>query len=130
MEAVRIPPTEKTPEIILNPNGFIKILGRAIDESMSSYPEQVMNWLSDYVEEPAEKTEVTVALEYLNSYNTIILSSFLRKIDEVKAKSGTLLIKWYIEKDDEDLQDRAEALSSTFHLPVECILTDKIRSIF
>ena len=130
MEELHISPTEKTPDIILDPKGVIKIKGRAIDESRTAYPEQIMEWLGHYLLKPADSTEVVIALEYLNSFNTLILSNILKKVAEVKQKSKMLFIKWYIEEDDEDLMDRAEYISSTFNLPVEIIPTSKIKSLY
>ncbi|HVN59110.1 MAG TPA: SiaC family regulatory phosphoprotein [Bacteroidales bacterium] len=130
MEELHISPTEKTPDIILNPKGVLKIKGRAIDESRTAYPELIMDWLGLYLSHPADSTEVVIALEYLNSFNTLILSNILKKIAEVKLQSKRLFIKWYIEEDDEDLMDRAEYISSTFNLPVEIIPTAKIKSLY
>lgn len=127
---IHILPTDKTPDIILNPEGFIKIKGRAIDETKTSYPEQIMKWIEDYILNPVESTEVVIALEYLNSFNTIILTSILRKLSQVNQKSKKLVIKWYIENDDEDLLDRGESISSTFNLPIEFIMTDNIKKLY
>ncbi len=130
MNLVHIPPTEKTPDIILDPKGIVRITGRAIDESKSSYPELTSTWLDNYILNPARSTEVMIALEYLNSFNTIIITGILKKIARIRERSGTLFIKWYIEEDDEDLKDRAESIASTFELPVEIIMTDKIKSYY
>jgi hypothetical protein len=130
LEKVHILPSEKTPEIDLNPNGSIKISGRAIDENIRKAPEQVMNWLENYISDPAEKTDVTVALEYLNSFNTIILTSILRKIYQVKQKSKDIVIKWYIENDDDDLRDRGESISTAFNLPIEFYGVEDIKSMY
>ncbi len=120
-------PTEKTPEVILNPGGFIKIKGRAIDENPTSVPKEILSWIDAYLLNPAGSTEVIIALEYLNSFNTIILTSILRKLSLVKKQSGDLIIKWYIEDDDDDLLDRGESISSAFNIPIEFIMTDDIK---
>ena len=74
-DEVHILPTKKTPEVILNPEGFIKIKGRAIDESRAGVPEQIVKWIDAYLLDPAESTEVIIALEFLNSFYTIILTA-------------------------------------------------------
>jgi len=130
MEELHILPTEKTPDVIMNPRGSIKIRGRAIDESRTAYPERIMNWLDEYLAQPADSTDVMIALEYLNSFNTLILSNILKRIAEVKQKSKGIFIKWYIEEDDEDLLEKGESISSTFNLPIEFIMTDKIKSFY
>ena len=125
---VHIEPTEKTPDFVLNPKGFIKIKGRAIDENLRKAPEQIMRWIDSYLLNPVDTTEVIIALEYLNSFNTIILTSILRKLSQVTQQSKELVVKWYIENDDDDLLDRGESISSAFEIPIEFIMTDDIKS--
>jgi hypothetical protein len=127
---VHILPTDKTPDIILDPHGIIKIKGRAIDENVRKAPEKVMEWIDSYLLEPADTTDVTIALEYLNSFNTIILTTILRKLALVKEQSKRLNIRWYIEKDDDDLLDRVESISSAFSMPIEMETVDEIKSLY
>jgi|ERR1035437_9536966 hypothetical protein len=130
MEEVHILATNKNPEVLLNPEGIIKIKGRAIDESRTKFSEQVMTWIDSYILNPAHSTEVTIALEYLNSFNSIILASFLKKLSQLNQQSRKLVIHWYIEEDDEDLLERGQYISSTLNIPIEFIMTDQIRSFF
>lgn len=128
IKEAHILPTEKTPDILLNPKGIIKIKGRAIDENPSAVPREIMSWIDAYLLDPADSTEVMIALEYLNSYNTIFITSILRKLHQVKRLSKNLIIKWYIEDDDDDLLDRGESISSAFNIPIEFIMTEDIKS--
>jgi hypothetical protein len=130
IDVVHILPTNNTPEVLLNPEGIIKIKGRAIDESKTKFSEQTMIWIDAYLLKPAKSTEVTIALEYLNSFNSIILASVLKKLSQVNQKSKKLVIKWYIEEDDDDLLERGESISSTFNIPIEFIMTDQIKSLY
>ncbi|MCX6302033.1 MAG: SiaC family regulatory phosphoprotein [Bacteroidia bacterium] len=126
MDKVHILPTNTTPEVMLDPRGFIKIKGRAIDERRSKSPEQITDWIDAYVLNPAGMTEVTVALEFLNSFNTLILTSLLRKIVQVIQHGKNITVKWYYEEDDVDLFERGEYISNTIDVPFEFIATDKI----
>jgi hypothetical protein len=130
IEEVNILPTNKTPEILLNPEGIIKIKGRAIDESRTKFSDQIMTWIDAYLLNPAKSTEVIIALEYLNSFNSIILASILKKLSQVNQQSKKLVIKWYVEEDDDDLLERGEYISSTFNIPIEFIKTDNIKSCY
>jgi hypothetical protein len=123
---VHIPPTNTTPEMILNPDGNIKIKGRAIDESRSKMPEPLTNWIDSYLNKPADSTQVKIALEFLNSYNTIILTSILKRIAQVTQQGKRLSIRWYYEEDDVDIFERGEYISSIINFPIEFIATDKI----
>lgn len=126
MDKVHILPTNTTPEVMLDPRGFIKIKGRAIDERRSKSPEQITDWIDAYVLNPAGMTEVTVALEFLNSFNTLIITSLLRKIVQVIQHGKNITVKWYYEEDDVDLFERGEYISNTIDVPFEFIATDKI----
>ena len=128
IEVVHILPTNKTPEVLLNPEGIIKIKGRAIDESRTKFSDQIMIWIDAYLLNPAISTKVTIALEYLNSYNSIILASALKKLAQVNQQSKKLIIQWYIEVDDDDLLERGKYISSTYNIPIEFITTDQIKS--
>jgi SiaC family regulatory phosphoprotein len=129
-EVVHILPTNKTPEVFLNPKGHIKMTGRAIDESRNKFSDQIIEWVDAYLLNPANLTEVVIALEYLNSYNSIILASILRQIAQVTRQSKKLNIQWYIDQDDDDLLERGKYISSTFNIPIEFIMTEDIKSVY
>ena len=126
IDIVHILPTNKTPEFLLNPEGIIKIKGRAIDESRINDPEEITKWINDYLLNPAELTDVTIALEFLNSFNTIILTSALRRISQVIKQGKKLVIHWYYEEDDVDIYERGEYISLTINVPIEFIITTNI----
>jgi hypothetical protein len=123
---VHILSTSSTPEVLLNPMGIIKIKGRAIDETRANIPEQVKDWIDAYLLNPAELTEVTVALEFLNSFNTLLLTSTLKRISQVIQHGKKIVIHWYYEEDDIDILERGEYISSTINVPIEFIITDNI----
>ena len=126
MEKIHILPTNKTPEILLNPSGQIKIKGRAIDESRSGVPEQLGNWIDEYILSPAESTEVVIALEFLNSFNTLILTSILKKIAQILKVRKKLSVKWYYEEDDVDIYDRGAYIATVIDVPIEFIMVNDV----
>lgn len=128
LEKVHILATNKTPEVLLDPCGMIKIKGRLIDESRTSLPEPVVEWIDLYLQNPADVTEVTIALEFLNSYNTIKLTSALIKISQLLQQRKKLIINWYYEEDDVDIFERGEYISNTIHVPIEFKITTNIAS--
>jgi len=126
VERVHILPTENSPEVFLNPEGIIKIKGRGMVVNKTRVPEQINAWLDDYLLNPAETTDVTVAFEYLNSYSTTILASFLTKISQVIRLNKKFVIHWYYEEDDDDILDRGEYISESLNLPIKFIVIDDI----
>lgn len=129
-ETINIQPTVKTPAVLLDPDGTIKISGRAIDESRTDFSDQIVSWLDNYLLNPARTTTVIIALEYLNSFNSIILMSLLRKLLTVHQNSKMLVIKWYVEEGDDDLLERSQYIASTLDFPIEYILTDNIKNCY
>ena len=122
-------PTGNTPEFLFNSDGIIKIKGRGLTGNNSEVVQSIMNWIDEYLKNPAEITYIIIALEYLNSLSTSILVSILRKLSQVTLQSGKLDIQWYYEEDDEDIIERGEFISSTFNLPVRFHLTNNISEI-
>jgi len=120
---IHILPTDNTPEFLFSPDGILKIRGRGLYGNKTNEIEQIMNWIDEYLLNPAETTYVTIAFEYLNSFSTTVLVTILRKLSKVILKSDKLIIQWYYEEDDEDILERGEFISSTFNLPIEFIPT-------
>ena len=129
LKKVLIPPTKTTPEITLDPKGTIKIKGRAIDESRDKAPEELTKWIDEYVLNPVEQTRVIIALEFLNSFNTMLLTGVLRKVSQVIRKGKQLVIDWYYEEDDVDIFERGEYISNTINIPILFFIAGDIYEI-
>jgi hypothetical protein len=127
-EILHILPTENTPEILLKPEGNIKIKGRGMVLDDTAISTQVMNWLDKYISDPAEITYVSIGFEYLNSYCTSKLVSILRKIAEVASQRKKYQVIWFYEEDDDDILERGEYISATFNIPVSFVLTNDIKT--
>jgi hypothetical protein len=127
-DSIHILPTENTPEILLKPEGIIKIKGRGMVLDNTAITTQVISWLDKYMSDPAEVTYVSIGFEYLNSYCTSKLVSILRKIAEVTLHGKKYHVIWYYEEDDDDIQERGEYISATFNIPVSFVLTNDIKT--
>ena len=121
-DRLHIKPTDTTPEVILDPEGIINIQGRGMVLNETRVPEQIMNWLDNYLLNPAETTDVIIEFEYLNSFSTRILVSILRIISQVVLLNKKLVIHWYYEEGDEDILERGEYISETLDMPIEFIM--------
>jgi hypothetical protein len=84
------------------------------------------NWIDAYILDPAEYTEVIIALEFLNSFNTLLLTATLKKITQILARRKKLVIHWFYEEDDVDIFERGEYISATINVPIEFSVTDNI----
>jgi hypothetical protein len=117
MKELKIPSTKNSPEIVLTPDGAIKIRGRSIHENSIDFFKPVMEWLNEYVKEPADVTCIDINLEYFNSASAKIIVNLLQKISYVQLKNKKFIINWYYEEGDEDILERGEYFSSVLNMP-------------
>jgi hypothetical protein len=117
----KIPPTKNSPEIILSPDGVIKIRGRSISENVSEFFKPISVWIDGYIENPAELTCVDIKLEYFNSASAKVFIQILQKLTYVKLKNKKVIYNWYYEDGDEDILERGEYFSSVLDVPFNFI---------
>jgi SiaC family regulatory phosphoprotein len=121
MKEVRILPTKNSPEIIMNPDGCIKIRGRSIHENVAEFFEPVAAWITEYIEDPADVTCVDMILEYFNSASAKVFIHLLQKLTYVQLKHKKFIFNWYFEDGDEDILERGEYFSSVLDVPFNFI---------
>ena len=121
MEELRISPTKNTPEIILNPEGIIRIKGRSIHENVTEFFEPVEDWISEYITVPAEVTSVDLNLEYFNSASAKVFIHILQKITYVTLKHKKFIFNWYYEDGDDDILERGEYFASILDVKINFI---------
>jgi SiaC family regulatory phosphoprotein len=121
MNELKIEATKSSPEVILNPNGIIKIKGRSIHENITDFYKPVESWVSEYIRTPADITCLDINLEYFNSASAKILIHLFQKISHVQLKHKKFIINWYYEEGDEDIFERGEYFSSVLNMPFNFI---------
>jgi hypothetical protein len=128
-DKIHILPTHNTPEVIFSPEGVIKIKGRALSLNSTEFPEQIIKGFESYLKHPPDKTDIILAFEYLNSFSTNILVSFLERLPQTILPPKKYSIKWYYEKDDDDMLELGQYISEIYHLPVDIIRTEDIKNV-
>jgi len=123
MQELRIAPGKNSPEILLSPEGRLRISGRSIHENVAEFFAPVEKWISSYVEDPAAITCVDINLEYFNSASAKVFISLLEKIKHVALKNGKYVFNWYYEDGDEDIFERGEYFSVVLDVPFNFIKT-------
>lgn len=123
MEELRFTATKNTPEVVLIPEGFIRIRGRSIHENVTEFFRPVEKWVSAYIENPADMTCVEMNLEYFNSASAKVFIQLLQKITYVSLKDKKFVVNWCYEDGDEDILERGEYFSSVLDIPFNFIRT-------
>jgi len=120
METIKIQGTEDTPKIILDAgNEMLEISGRSLPEDVSSFYEPVLNWLTEYSENPNKKTIFNFKLTYFNTASSKLLLDILMKLEEMKEKGQEVLIRWHYPEDDEDMAEAGEEYADIVDVPFE-----------
>jgi len=123
MKELRISPTKNSPEILLTPDGNLKIKGRSIHENVSDFFAPVEEWIVEYIENPADTTFVEMNLEYFNSASAKVFIHLLEMLKHVSLKNGKYIFNWYYEDGDEDILERGEYFCSILDVPFNFIKT-------
>ena len=120
METIKIQGTEDTPKIILDAgNEILEISGRSLPEDVSSFYEPVLNWLTEYAENPNKKTVFNFKLTYFNTASSKLLLDILMKLEEMNEKGQDVLIRWHYPEDDEDMAEAGEEYADIVDVPFE-----------
>jgi hypothetical protein len=124
MKELRISPTKNSPDILLNPDGIIKIMGRSIHENVAEFFAPVEEWIVEYIEVPAEITCVDMNLEYFNSASAKVFIHLLELLKHVTLKNKKFIFNWYYEDGDEDILERGEYFSVVLDVAFNFIRID------
>jgi len=117
MEELRILRTKNTPEVLLTPDGRIKIKGRSIHENVTDFYTTIEDWISGYILDPADLTVVDFNLEYFNSASAKVFVHILQKITYVSLKHKKFIVNWYYEEGDDDILERGEYFANILDVP-------------
>ena len=103
--------------------GELWISGRMIELDASLFFEPVQSWLEAYFLKPANLTNLNIDLEYINTGSIkYLLNKIIKLIDNIKQQKSHILIKWYCDKDDEDLIESIKIISGISRGDVRIIL--------
>ncbi len=109
-------PTKRTPWIILEP-GRIFIMGRSIPENPADFYRPVLDWISGYVENCADRSKIEFGFEYINTSSIKWIFTILRKLSEIREIGNNTSVTWYYEHGDEDMCELGFILRSLVDCP-------------
>ena len=114
--------TSNSPEVeFVADSGELSMEGRSIPEDPGEFFERLIDWINEYFLHPAQKTEVSIKLEYINSGSSKYMLELLRimKINHDAGKN--VKVKWYFEEGDESIQELGIHYENTIQIPFEHI---------
>jgi hypothetical protein len=122
MEAISIEGTAKTPTVKFDAQaGLLEIKGRSIPENSIEFYKPLVDWLDEYSKEPKELTKVNIQLEYFNTSSSKCILDVFKKLEHIHKNKDEVVINWYYEEDDEDMQEAGEDYESIIRIPFKMV---------
>jgi len=106
------------PSVFFNQNtGVLRIKGRSILENTVRFYEPLIEWLNNYIKNPAPKTELHLELEYFNTSTSKYLLSIFEQLITLSEEGSEVTIFWY--SADEDMLELGTDYQHMLPLPFE-----------
>jgi len=111
--------TPKTPEINFNhKSGVFEISGITVPEDSIGFYKKIIDWVKNYVKNPAPNTKVIFKLTYINTSSLQALYDFFLLLNQIHNKTSSVKIEWHHLSEDDDMkeigEDFKEALTVDF----------------
>jgi hypothetical protein len=118
MEKLSIEGTMKTPTVLLDPvQGLLEIKGRSNPENSLDFYTPLMEWIDEYVKAPAEKSTINIQLEHFNTSSSKLILDMFKRLEALLESNQEVMVNWYYETDDEEVQEAGETYESMCELP-------------
>jgi hypothetical protein len=114
-EDLKIDSTKDTLEIICK-NGYISLSGNSIIPNAKTFFAPVADWLDSYIQDAAEKTEVTLKFNYIDTASVQSIFDLLKKMRDIPNFEDRVVINWYFEFDDPELLEVGEIMEARLKL--------------
>ncbi len=120
IETIKIEASAKTPSIHFDASkGMLEIKGRSIPENSVEFYRPMMEWLEKYMGIPGTKTSVNIQLEYFNTSSSKCILDIFKKLEAISKKGNEIVINWFYEEDDEDMQEAGEDYQAIIQVPFQ-----------
>ena len=114
MENLQIEATKYTPEINLDINGTISLVGKSYPENTFEFYAPMMEWMEQYFEEnPAPTTVINIEIIYFNSSSSKLFFDFFDLLEE-NAEKNKIEINWIYDEENESAEEAGEDFIEDF----------------
>ena len=122
MEPLIINKTEDTPQVELDINkGTFVISGRSLPENAIEFYKPVFAWVEESMQTVSGKTiAVEIRLEYFNTASSKQIAKLFLQLENFIEKN-TIAIKWFYEKEDNDMLVSGNQYAKFLNLKFEFI---------
>jgi len=109
--------TEDSPQIILDQDNFLlKISGPSFPEDAYETFQPVIRWINA-IKEDVVKLTCEFDFSILSSASNKLMFEVLIKLEDMYQEGKDIIIFWYHDDFDEDMQEEGESFAQTMHVP-------------
>lgn len=120
MDTINIEPTPKTPKVLFDASqGLMEIEGRSIPENSTEFYKPIYDWLETYIKSPHQDSQFRFKLEYFNTSSSKCILDIFRKLEKLHQNGNKIVVTWYFEQDDEDMQEAGEDYQRIVNVPIK-----------
>ncbi|MBR4266731.1 MAG: DUF1987 domain-containing protein [Bacteroidales bacterium] len=114
-------PTVDTPKVVLDADkGIFELAQMSLPEDAVDFYAPIIQWFTEYAENPNPKTVFDMKLEYFNTASSKQIIQILLLLQNFKDKSD-ITVNWYYKEIDEDMQAIGDEYSQIINLPFNLI---------
>jgi len=121
MDALRIPATDDTPEVILDASGEFEFSGKSLPEDVASFYDPIIEWIDTYGQNANDSSVFKFKLTYFNTASSKMILDILMKLEELSEDGADIKVEWHYEEEDEDMEEAGEEYSDIVEVPFEMV---------
>jgi hypothetical protein len=121
--------TSKTPQIDLNQfTGDLIFSGKSIPENAAKVYEPVLNWVTEYILNARQTTNLRLNFEYFNTSSLLWLAKILKVLNQINEPEYVLILHLYLPIEDYDEINDFEDIKDIF-IPIAGIDNSAVLNI-
>jgi histidinol phosphatase-like PHP family hydrolase len=122
LERLTISETKSTPYVDFNAEtGHLVIKGASIAENPEEFYEPIYQWLEQYLKNPKPRTVAHFFFYFFNTSSAMRILEVFKILKRLYNAGKEIIIRWYMFKDDEDMQEAGEDYQIILEMPFEFV---------
>jgi hypothetical protein len=121
IEALVIEPTSESLMVSLK-SGLLEFSGRSIPENPLRLFGPIIEWVENYIKNPAPSTTIDLKFEYINTSSSKFILTILEILDKAYDENKkNMSISWSYEIGDDDMYELGKFIESMIKIPMSYI---------
>ncbi len=112
-----------TPEVKFDfVSGLCEIAGESYLEETYAFYDPLYKWLKEYINSTKRPLKFNIKLRYMNTSSSKCILVMLKILKTYTDEGGMVTVNWFIDKEDDDMQEEVEDILRETEMPITSIL--------